>query len=164
MRITPCWSPHSLLDLLNYSIQHSLGSLEPPRPNTPDFPSLSGSPPTSETLDSAGSALSTKFRKPLATSNHYFRKRERAMHGGGGGGATTKERKRTRERTRHTQKQGEISDFSYSQSLHYDYVHGPISLIHNEMIVITNSKRNHWPRGLLRWIQQHTHSYTCKQK
>lgn len=86
----------------------------PPTTTTPPhFPSLSGRPPASETLDSACSALSTKFRKPLATSNHYFRKRERAM---------TKGRKRTRERTRHTQKQGEISDFSCSLSLHYNNV------------------------------------------
>lgn len=109
MRITLCWSPYPLLDLLTYSLQPSLGSLESLPP--PHFPSLSGRPPTSETLDSAGSALSTKFRKPLATSNHYFRKRERAMHGGG---ETTKEWKRTRERTRHTQKQREIRFLLFS--------------------------------------------------
>ncbi len=114
-----------------------------PTATPPHFPSLSGRPPTSETLDSAGSALSTKFRKPLATSNHYFRKRERGMRGEVGGGLTTKERKRTRERTRHTQKQREISDFSCSQSLNYNNVQGPILLIHNGMIPIINSKRNH---------------------
>lgn len=61
---------------LQYSAQCLLSRVPPPH-----FPSLSGRSPMSETLDNAGSALSTKFRKPLATSNHYFRKRERAMRG-----------------------------------------------------------------------------------
>lgn len=113
------------------------------------FPSSSGRPPTSETLDSTGSALSTKCRKPLATSNHYFRERERTVRGGGGWSDAEREEKNKWK----TQKQREISDFSCAQSLHYSNVQGPISLIHNGMIPIIHNggtNKNHW-------MQQHIH-------
>ncbi|KAK2862472.1 hypothetical protein Q5P01_002005 [Channa striata] len=58
--------------------------------------------PMSETLDSAGSALSTKFRKPLATSNHYFRKRENAKRGVEGWSAVKREEKNKQKNKRHT--------------------------------------------------------------
>ena len=109
-----------------------------PSTTPPHFPSSSGRPPASETLDSAGSALSTKFRKPLATSNHYFRKRERAM-----GRRQMREKEQETEQDLHTQKQGDILGFSCSQSPHYNNVQGPILLIHNGMIPIINSQRNH---------------------
>lgn len=53
-------------------VQHSLGFTEPPPSSLPLF---SGRPPVSETLDGSGSTFSTKFRKPLATSNHYWGKK-----------------------------------------------------------------------------------------
>lgn len=94
--------------------------------------SLSGRPPVSETLDFAGSALSTKFKKPLVTSNHYTRKKRRDWEGKG-----------MRGRTRDTQKQRgkEISDFSCFQSLNYNNV-GPILLIHNGMIPFTKAPKS----------------------
>lgn len=71
-----------------------------------------------------------------------------------GGGATTNERKRTRERTRRTQKQGEVSDISCPKSLHYNNVQGPILLMHNEMMPIMNSKQSRCPGGLLNCEQR----------
>lgn len=62
----------------------------------PSFPPpSSGRLPGAVTKDDSGSALSRKFRKPLATSNHYFRRaRER--------GKETEKRGGGRERERHT--------------------------------------------------------------
>lgn len=76
---------------LVYPTHHKLHWIAP----TP-HPSLSGRPPASETLDSAGSALSAKFRKPLATSNHYLKKKGRL-----------REKENERKNKRHTQKQTE---------------------------------------------------------
>lgn len=83
----------------------------------PPYPLPPGRPPTSETLDAAGSALSTTFRKPLATSNHYLGKGGREGYGSEG------DREREREnRIGRMVREGKISDAPCFQSLNYSNV------------------------------------------